>query len=160
MNQKYYSSLSAKDKQNLGLLVLGILSLIILIFWVGIFSQWDLKFWWFDVVLHLLGGAFCLAFFEYFFTLSEAEGFGSKIVILGNGGFLVRLIVGLGFAALVGVVWEWFEFALDFLNRGNLLQPSLTDTMQDLLNDLLGACFIYIWIFKLKKKRPPEFLNS
>ena len=152
MNQKYYSSLSAKDKQNLGLLVLGILSLIILIFWVGIFSQWDLKFWWFDVVLHFLGGAFCLAFFEYFF--------GERIAILGNRVFLVRLIVGLGFAALIGVAWEWFEFALDFLNRGKLLQPSLTDTMQDLLNDLLGAGFIYIWIFKLKKKRPPEFLNS
>lgn len=55
----------------------------------------------------------------------------------------------LGFVALVGIGWEWFEFCFDeFIavrNSWGLTQLGLADTMADLFFDLLGALVVIVW---------------
>lgn len=59
----------------------------------------------------------------------------------------------IGFAMLIGVVWEFHEFIMDqtvnFWYHLPISQPSLTDTMKDLLDDLIGATIAF-WIFRKK----------
>ena len=49
----------------------------------------------------------------------------------------------LGFVAIVGICWEWFEFLFDKVvsvqYAWGVSQPSLADTMEDFFFDLLGG---------------------
>lgn len=60
----------------------------------------------------------------------------------------------IGFAMLIGVAWEFHEFILDqtvnFWYRLPMSQPSLTDTMKDLLDDWIGASVAF-WMFYKQK---------
>ena len=62
---------------------------------------------------------------------------------------LIPFFMVLGMASLIGIGWELLEFfydsALGAIRNGSLIaQPSLADTMKDLVNDLLGA--ILFWL--------------
>jgi hypothetical protein len=63
--------------------------------------------------------------------------------LIGKNNFFVDFIIVLGFVALIGVLWEFFEYLLDyfFANRGvmPLSQTSLKDTLGDLFFDLVGG---------------------
>lgn len=63
-------------------------------------------------------------------------------------------LVVLGFTALVGIAWEWFEFAFDFFfvpvrSTWGLAQPSIADTMADLFLDLGGAFVVALLRMKV-----------
>lgn len=65
--------------------------------------------------------------------------------------FFVCCLVG--FTAVIGIGWEWFEFAFDMFilpvrGRWGIAQPSIADTMADLFLDLSGALFVAL----LRKK--------
>lgn len=55
----------------------------------------------------------------------------------------------LGFVALIGIGWEWFEFVFDELvvvrQQWGLAQTSLADTMGDLFLDLAGGLAVVLW---------------
>jgi len=86
-----------------------------------------------DVLLHFLGGAWAaIAFFMLCGHLFDGRIFSntwesSKILLLS-----------ISFAAFVGVLWEFHEFILSSV-FGAYLQPSLPDTLGDLLMDILGG---------------------
>lgn len=70
--------------------------------------------------------------------------FYSKKVALPKLPSLYTVILIIGFAALVGVFWEFYELAMDRLITKNnyislLQQGGLLDTLKDLLVDLLGG---------------------
>lgn len=54
----------------------------------------------------------------------------------------------LGFVALVGIAWEWFEFGFDLYFQTKLgwglAQTSLGDTMADFFFDLLGSATVLL----------------
>jgi uncharacterized membrane protein YjdF len=55
----------------------------------------------------------------------------------------------IGFAIMIGVGWEWFEFLVDtlatsFVQTYGVAQMGLADTMDDLFNDTLGALTAWI----------------
>lgn len=54
----------------------------------------------------------------------------------------------LGFVALIGIGWEWFEYLFDAFLQARLswglAQTSLADTMADLLFDLLGGLAVIL----------------
>lgn len=60
---------------------------------------------------------------------------------------LWKIIFILSFVALFGIAWEWYEFLLDQA-YGTHHQPSLADTMYDLLLDLLGATLMCLAKFR------------
>lgn len=96
----------------------------------------------YDMVMHFLGGAamglLALSLWDRYIknvTFTVKHRWSKRI-------FFTFCI--LGFTAMVGVVWEWYEFAFDMfvlpgLDGWVVSQPSVADTMADLFLDLSGA---------------------
>lgn len=111
---------------------------------VHILSVLNSLYWlfpWVDIPLHFLGGfwsAVVLAWLNLKFNLRFFEG----------RKFLWNFVLILSFVALIGVLWEFFEFSWDFLSNSmdvsKIAQPGLADTMGDLFFDLLGGTFFVL----------------
>ncbi len=61
--------------------------------------------------------------------------------------FIFRDYIVFSTVSLVGVVWEFWEFIMQAVT-GDIYQPSIADTMNDLLMDLIGA-LILIAIYRI-----------
>lgn len=99
---------------------------------------------WVDMPVHFLAGVFSAAIFYWFFQRFPSHFDTSRH-------FWVTLMMVLGWAALVGVFWEFAEFLYDFLIARyglglNTLQFGLRDTLGDLVCDLLGALSLAIFV--------------
>jgi len=134
-----------------------------------------LKFWWWDKVLHISSGLLLGIFgFLLVYVLNE----NSRIHVYLHISF-VALFAFL-FAVATGALWEIFEFAMDRFFGTNMqkMMPGdplsgLTDTMWDLIVDMLGAAaisilgwwymkrpgcyFLEAWIQKFIEKNPRLF---
>lgn len=84
---------------------------------------WKLQ--WFDLMTHFLGGAWAALFFYWV---------GSSVGRASN------LLLVIGGALLLGLAWEFFELAAGISNAPNYI----SDTLFDLLMDILGAMFVAI----------------
>lgn len=90
-----------------------------------------------DKIMHILGG------------MSIAlSGIGVINFYITNGELRIsnRLITAtiiLGFVALAAVSWEFLEFTLDHIAHTHM-QPSLADTMGDLLAGLVGGSVVIV----------------
>ena len=122
-----------------------LLALIYLIFILDIFAnQYFLywRFWWFDIVMHFLGGFFIALLSYYIFFLS---GYFIKI----SKKFSV-FVVSLTFVLVVGVLWEVFEYVI----KVSTAQSNyILDTNLDLLMDTLGWLVAYYFLLKIKNKK-------
>ena len=113
------------SRRKLFLISASIIIFIFIINYLANFFYWYSSVWYFDMIMHFLGGFWvALALVWLFFP----ENINYKLIF----GFLFgTLIVGLG--------WEFFEF---FINANVARLPfDLVDTTSDLLFDLLGGCF-------------------
>ena len=67
----------------------------------------------------------------------------------------VLFLLVLGIVAIIGIFWEFFEFGLskiwESMGRAGFFQPSIDDTLGDLLADLLGGIVAFI-LFKDRQK--------
>ena len=109
------------------LLVVGIAIFYIL----GFVFHWNYSVWWYDLFLHFLGGMWV--------AIAARKHVVGPMGSIGRMGLI--LIVAL--VALVGVTWEIYEFTIDelfFEERARWrAQEGNTDTMTDLMMDLLGG---------------------
>ena len=98
------------------------------------FLYWE--FWWFDIVMHFLGGLFVGLLATYLY-------YHSRFIEPKHFSFIFILLLSLGASALIGVLWELFEFASDqfaiSIGRRIELQQEFQDTLGDLFFDLIGA---------------------
>lgn len=108
---------------------------------LGVFVLYDI--WhWYDIPMHFVGGVAMgllgLSLWDKYMknvTFTVKHPWSKRIF------FTFCLI---GFTAIVGVAWEWYEFAFDVLVLPALpgwqvSQPGIADTMADLFLDLSGA---------------------
>ncbi len=90
------------------------------------FLYW--KFWWFDIVMHFLGGLWvglsALWFYSFSGFFEDVRKDKPFIFLLS---FLSVLVVGLG--------WEVFEFLIEIDFSNNYI----SDTSLDLIMDILGG---------------------
>lgn len=99
-----------------------------------------------SAVLHFLGGAaMAMIFFNFWERRPEIYSFKKNI--------LINLVLVLGFVALTGILWELYEFSLDhifFVERAfnRPAQPGLSDTMADLVWDLIGGTALALLYFR------------
>ena len=112
------------------------------IFGVIFYLYW--RFWWFDIPIHFLGGFIMglgvFAFFHRFHDLSFLPPRISKLRLLI---FLFSAVLG------IGILWELFEL---YDGLTSLEEPLyLADTVGDLLIDISGALFS--WIFLSREYR-------
>lgn len=96
-------------------------------------------YFWLDIVMHFWGGLTVGLFFIWFFYYSgrlPAQVWPQSVFLL----------LAMGFGALVGVGWEFFEFLFDIFiaqkTHAPFAQLGLQDTMMDLFMDLLGVLII------------------
>ena len=139
-------------------LIIGLLIFILVVHVLATINHWYWTYRWFDMPMHFLGG---------FWVAIVFLSLDSKFKIL-NSKFLVNVILILGFAALVGVLWEFFEFLLDaFLSKDGYsgsfqvlrygVKDLYTDTLSDLFFDLLGGLTMAaIFQFRKSKNRFPK----
>jgi hypothetical protein len=101
-----------------------------------------LEFWWIDVILHFLGGL-TVTLFALWFCAGKFN--------LKNWSQIKILLVALFAAILVGFLWECYElyFGITFLSDG---WHYFADTGSDLLMDLVGGIFGFLWTTHLLKK--------
>lgn len=96
--------------------------------------------WWFDIFMHGLGGL-VTAWSAHRFFKTEKNSIKSHWIY----SWLL-----LGTTALVGILWEVYEYYLQQLT-GIITQPSVADTVADLVNDCLGAV-VFIVLFTVLVK--------
>ncbi len=89
--------------------------------------EWYLDFWWFDIVMHILGGAvvggLCVALYVRMISQVSVRG---------------ALLVSVTAAVVIGVGWEIFEWYFDLIYTVHYV----TDTVTDLVMDMVGGLFI------------------
>ncbi len=96
-------------------------------------------FWWWDLILHSSSGFLLgIAGFLAAYILNEEK----KIHLKMKPAF-VALFAFL-FALAIGVLWEIFEFFMDSAFGLNMQASGVTDTMWDLIVDVLGAAVIAV----------------
>ena len=101
------------------------------------FLYW--RFWWFDIIMHFLGGFWVALLSYYVFMLSDIKDKLSKINQKYSI-FLISLIFVLG----VGLIWELYELVFAFPLKPNYL----FDTILDLIVDMKGWGVAYIFVLK------------
>src|SRR3989344_86147 len=90
--------------------------------WITISYSLYWRIWWLDIPMHFLGGMWAVLFAAWFFA-RRGEPF--------------PLLWCLGFAFVIGIVWEIFEYV-----EGIILPQYLSytvDTVKDICMDILGA---------------------
>lgn len=108
---------------------------------VGLYDAWH----WLDIIMHFLGG-FAMGMLGLALWMAAVEDIRFKKNFLHKlRWWLIPLFV-LGFVAIIGIAWEWYEFLFDIWFDDIIRQPSLGDTMADFLLDLLGG-FAAVLVF-------------
>ncbi|MEK7632323.1 MAG: hypothetical protein AAB473_00850 [Patescibacteria group bacterium] len=101
---------------------------------------------WFDVPMHFFGGYVMalLGLAVWGWILLHVEIRTKTLAFSPYARLILEGVFVVGFALLVGVAWEWYEFLFDqfatsFVQKFGVAQMGLPDTMDDLLNDTIGA---------------------
>ncbi len=137
--------------------IIWVLVLIALIHGVATYYHW---YWilkisgmrWLDKPMHVLGGFWVALVFIYL---------NNRFRLAGDDRFWVFLLMGLSFVALIGVFWEFAEFAFDFLEKNLFRWVYYTsgsyvnwyyDTLIDLFDDLLGGALALFLLYRKKQE--------
>lgn len=112
-------------------------------------SMWDFydKLEWWDLLMHILSGLILGAIGNIILDKKVVE---SRLPII------VRVLFIVGVACFGGVIWEIYEFTIDSLfnlNTQLVKTDGISDTMWDLILDLLGGVGIGIIIAYFDKKK-------
>lgn len=127
-----------------------LIAIIAILYVVGFVFRWNYSVWWYDLLLHFLGGMWVAIAANKFLRISTSLTFTRSN--------LVRPLLIIALVALIGVTWEIYEFTIDeiFFEERALwrAQDGNTDTMTDLMIDLLGGVVVtgYYWSYRSDKK--------
>jgi hypothetical protein len=109
-------------------LVVYLLNDIFCRFWFGFYVDHGV-----DSYFHFVGGvSIAFAALEAFKVLEENNFIEIKRK-------LVKAFLVISIVALAAVLWEIYEFILDLISHTNAHQPSLFDTMKDMILGLIGG---------------------
>lgn len=119
--------------------------IVLIIHIIASFANWYEIFWWFDIPMHLIGGV--ATAISGYYLLQDYKGRNQFSI----GSISLNILIIIGFVSLAAVCWEFLEFTLDILFNADL-QPSLTDTMKDLANGIIGGGLTSLAILLRKNK--------
>lgn len=125
-------------------------AVIALVHIAGLGASWYWNYLWLDTVMHLAAGAWVALLFFYLFCER------SKVFDVRSN-FALTLLAVLGFVALAGVLWEFYEYFHDnVIIRLPLDAPRphpnlYLDTLKDFLNDLIGG-FTAVLAWRIAQK--------
>lgn len=128
-------------------------TLIFLHFILGEASNYYIRFWWFDELLHISSGiliglvGFVIIYFFLYTNRVEANPF-------------VVVIFSVSFSLAAGAIWEIFEFLMDLSFGFNMQKSGLVDTMTDLMVDFLGAFVVGIGVYRYLTKNEDGVIKT
>ena len=128
---------------------------------LGEVHHWYERYWWWDAALHTTSGLLLgMLGFIIVYVLNE-----DAAVDLHMRPAFVALFAFF-FAVGLGAIWEVFEFAMDEW-FGTNMQPAtatdpsgLTDTMQDLIVDAIGAAVVSVWGWRYLRRPHRQRIDS
>lgn len=110
---------------------IGIILFIFATLMLGEIQDFYSTFWWWDVALHTVAGyGLTLIAFIILSIIYKQSDLNSTAILTS--------IFAVSFALGVSVFWEIYEFAIDPFTKADM-QPSLADTMWDLIVATLGS---------------------
>lgn len=114
-----------------------LLSIILLMFFIFFADKlankfyWYNSIWYFDIIMHFLGGMWIGLFFIYVFSRRSLDNLIFKVVLS---------------VLLIGIFWEIFEF---FVNNVIGQTPfNIVDTLFDIIFDLFGGLLSVLYFLK------------
>lgn len=114
-------------------------------FLVGlIFGVATWESWWISNFLHFIGGAYAVFFVRELFNLAKTR----HQILVPRWMEVLIFICG---AIVLGVLWEWFEFAIDRYRVLIMGKPSLmtyADNIGDLIIDAVGAILVGLYFIR------------
>ena len=129
-----------------------LLAFLFVIFILHIFafsSNWYWDFDGLDSVYHFIGGSWSALLFFYIFFKRE------RIFSITSYPWTTA-IFALGFVALIGVGWEFFEFGFDYIfaeyETVRKAQLGVYDIMVDLFSDLIGGAMISLIFIRASRR--------
>ena len=128
---------------------------------LGEVRDWYERYWWWDAALHTGSGLLLgMLGFIIVYVLNEDEAVDMHMRPAFVALFAFFFAVGLG------AIWEVFEFAMDQW-FGTNMQPAtandpsgLTDTMQDLIVDTIGAAAVSLWGWRYLRRPHRQRIDS
>lgn len=138
--------------------IISLLVFILLIHFFATVNSWYWIYNWLDIPMHFLGG-FWVAM-VYFMLRNQFQEVRPPEIdhqyFGGRTSQILMIVSCLSFVALIGVLWEFFEFLYDVFisSRGysGFMQLGAADMIGDLFFDLLGAS-IFLIIYKIFNRR-------
>ncbi|MBC8536708.1 hypothetical protein [Feifania hominis] len=125
---------------------------------LGEYFDFYYRFWWWDLMLHGVSG---LLFGVIGFLVTFALNRNEKIHFVLSPFYIAFFAVC--FSTTIGVVWEFFEFAMDGLFAMNMQKSGLVDTMKDLavdfLSSFLAALSGYLYLVRGESRAWQRFLS-
>jgi len=125
--------------------------LLYLHFVLGEYSHFYIKFAWWDILLHW-GNSIILGLIGFIFAyaLLITSKMETKPILAS--------IFALSFSVFIGVLWEIFEFFMDYFFGFTMQKSGLVDTMTDLMVDVGGALAVSVaGFFYMRKKKEGLF---
>lgn len=106
------------------------------------------NFWWWDLFLHGAAGCyiFIIGMSLYNSINIPRKKINKKVLIL------LSIVFSFGFSIAIGVLWEIFEAAGDYLFKTRMTENGLKDTAGDLLIKTIMAFITSIIYYFYKKK--------
>ena len=126
---------------------------IFLHFILGEASNYYIRYWWFDELLHISSGiliglvGFVIIYFFLYTNRVEANP-------------LMVVVFSVSFSLAAGAIWEIFEFLMDLSFGFNMQKTALVDTMTDLMVDFLGAFVVGIGVYRYLTKNEDGVIKT
>jgi hypothetical protein len=123
-----------------------LLSACVLIFFIWAINSlanmfyWYSAMWWFDIPMHILGGAFL--------ALLLGAIFFKKLISLNKKEITITILLGV---VIVGAGWEVFEYVVQHMIKG-LPLANFPDSIKDMLMDIIGGFLASFFVLKAVKR--------
>lgn len=118
-----------------------VLILVYILHIIGFTYAFYTTVWWYDVMMHILGGiGIALSLFWFFKTLNKD---------IEDRGIYFRVVI---FTVVAGLMWEGIETYYRIAGAPVGTIAYYVDTIKDLIDDTLGA-FIALFLLKIFKKQ-------
>lgn len=124
---------------------LGSVLFIIMAQYLGEIKKFYSMFWWWDIMLHGIFGAFSAAvILSILGRYGDKEGNGPEKYSAAEQAFISFCVT-----LTIGTLWEIFEFMGDYFFKTTMVKGGLEDTMSDLMIKIAAALItvtgFYFW---------------
>lgn len=126
-------------------IILGLIVAIAILHTVAIYFYLYYELWWFDILMHFVGGFWTVLFFLWLLVFS-----GAFLLDVERKNPAILFFLATSFIVIVAVFWEIFElkFGLTSLNDFDYIQDTVSDIFSAFAGGLLASLFFFWKVFK------------